>query len=330
MPSAATVAATTITPPSFSRQIDSAYRLDGKHPSFADSRTYTESLNQAKRDLRPLLIYLHSWHHDDSADFCRKVLADNQVLQLLERNQVQCWAADALQPEPFKICNALQVTSFPFLALIASLDGGRMQVVLRLEGDLNPDRVRSKLDRSLTQIETVLNRQRTERRQREQERELRSQQDAAYQASLARDREKARQAEERKREEERKRQAELDQQRRAEERLQRMAERREECRRRLKPEPDQNSASGGSIVTLAVRLPDGRRVDRRFFASDPVQVLYDFVGQFDLGTECERFVCCLPVPRRPLNDRDVTLERAGLAPRGMVVVEEVYDDEELD
>jgi FAS-associated factor 2 len=174
-------------------------------------------------------------------------------------------------------------------------------------------------------VESVLNRQRLERRQREQERDLRNQQDAAYQASLARDREKTRQAEERRQEEERKREQELTEVRREQERLQRMADRREECRRRLKPEPD--LTTDGTVVTLAVRLPDGRRVDRRFLASDSVAVLYDFIGQFDLGPECERFVCCLSFPRRPLNDHQLTLGQVGLAPRGVVVVEEVYSED---
>ena len=54
-------------------------------------------------------------------------------------------------------------------------------------------------------------------------------------------------------------------------------------KRRLANEP---TADMPETVVLNLRLPTGGRVSRRFFASDTIELLYDFVGSMDdIGLE---------------------------------------------
>jgi hypothetical protein len=56
---------------------------------------------------------------------------------------------------------------------------------------------------------------------------------------------------------------------------------------------------------------------------DTVELLYHYVGTFDLHIESEEFALCSTFPRRRFSDRKQTLREAGLAPAGMLTVEEV-------
>ncbi|KAL2653947.1 hypothetical protein R1flu_022075 [Riccia fluitans] len=114
---------------------------------------------------------------------------------------------------------------------------------------------------------------------------LREQQDDEYLASLAADREKELKAiqeagAQRQREEEAARAAESEERLRREEDLRQKAEA-EELERQLNAKkgklPMEPALDAEDAVTLVVRLPDGSRRGRRFFKSNKLQNLFDFI-----------------------------------------------------
>ena len=84
----------------------------------------------------------------------------------------------------------------------------------------------------------------------------------------------------------------------------------EEAAARLPPEP-----TDGNSCRVAVRLPDGSRVQRSFSRSDPVQVLHDFcITNSAEAAGGRRFQLGVPGPGGvALTDTAQTLEAAGVA-----------------
>ena len=70
-----------------------------QHPVFYQG-TYSQALNDAKRELRFLLVYLHSEHKNatQAASLCRNALANSEVIEYINRNML-FWACDVSSPE---------------------------------------------------------------------------------------------------------------------------------------------------------------------------------------------------------------------------------------
>lgn len=101
------------------------------HPVFYQG-TYAQAVNDAKQELRFLLIYLHSENNTDSVNFCREVLSDPDVVAYVNQNLL-FWACSVNTGEGYRVSQALRESTYPFLALIV-LREGRMTVVARMEG----------------------------------------------------------------------------------------------------------------------------------------------------------------------------------------------------
>lgn len=69
------------------------------HPVFYQG-TYAQALNDAKRELKFLLVYLHSERQNstDVASMCRNCLANDKVIEYINRNML-FWACDIESPE---------------------------------------------------------------------------------------------------------------------------------------------------------------------------------------------------------------------------------------
>uniref|UniRef100_A0A8D1C6R8 FAS-associated factor 2 n=1 Tax=Sus scrofa TaxID=9823 RepID=A0A8D1C6R8_PIG len=106
------------------------------HPVFYQG-TYSQALNDAKRELRFLLVYLHGDDHQDSDEFCRNTLCAPEVISLINTRML-FWACSTNKPEGYRVSQALRENTYPFLAMIMLKDR-RMTVVGRLEGLIQPD-----------------------------------------------------------------------------------------------------------------------------------------------------------------------------------------------
>jgi len=135
-------------------------------------------------------------------------------------------------------------------------------------------------------------------------RDVIAEQNAAYQASLAADQARERQQQEQQRQRERQQQ-EVDRKRSA-----------------LPPEP---VAGTSGAVTVAVRLPDGTRLTRRFMTAEPIQHIYFWldVQHADRLPGADKYLLCTAgFPRQTLNDLTPTIEQAKLGASTVLFVQE--------
>ena len=103
---------------------------------------------------------------------------------------------------------------------------------------------------------------------------LREEQDMAYAESLKADKEKEKRREEEKRQREAAEAERLRKEQEAAARRKRLEDLRKTLMERLPPEPAVNSAD---LIRLLIKLPNGKRLERRFLRSDPVKYLFYFV-----------------------------------------------------
>ncbi|KAJ3998837.1 hypothetical protein F5050DRAFT_1886836 [Lentinula boryana] len=271
--------------------------------------TYDSILRLCQSSFRIGCIVLVSAEHDSTAEFKSSTLTNNELVRILVENDVICWGGDIRDKEAYEAGMKLGATTYPFVAFIgmqpsrnfasssgststtASQSNPALTVLSRhlgasacassalithLRETLLP-RVKPYLDRTRAQREAV-------ERERTRERELREAQDRAFEETKLRDKERIlRKIEEEKAELQRK-QAEENQRRVEKELLEQQrvealeqAEARDRWRtwfrQTLPVEP-----TGNETIRIAVRMPDGRRLMRRFNVyADTLDTLYAFV-----------------------------------------------------
>lgn len=242
------------------------------HPPFSPE-TYTSVIAKAKRDLRFALIYVHSPIHRDTERFCRTVIATERFSQFVTQENLIFWSCNSFFPDGYSASQAVSFTSYPFLFLIG-LKNGKMVILRTFEGFQGIDVLTGRIKTAIDNNEVHLISARMDRETNIVNSLIRQQQDAALEESLRKDQEKermAREEEEKKAEAERKVQEEKDQEER---RFQSIMELKVTLLGDLvaEPEVDQKEA-----IKLLFRLPNGKRLERRFLKSHPVKQLYYFV-----------------------------------------------------
>ncbi|XP_071451650.1 FAS-associated factor 2 [Hetaerina americana] len=291
------------------------------HPVFFRG-SYSDALAHAKRDLRFLIVYLHSPQHQDTPTFCRSTLGDQEFVAFVD-SQALFWGCSVTTPEGYRVALMLRECSYPFLALLVLRDS-RMTVVGRLEGAAGPQELIATLQELMSENEASLIAARADRNERSFTQTLRRQQDEAYEESLRADREK-----ERRRKEERER---IEEEMRLKEEAIREEQKRIEEIRRQKIDwatrvPEEPSADDPEAVHVVIKLPTGKRLERRFRLRHTLQSLYYYVfchpespDSFEIATNFPKKVLqCMPTESMPSVQ---TLEEAGLR-RGEVLF--VYD-----
>uniref|UniRef100_A0A4X1SKF4 FAS-associated factor 2 n=1 Tax=Sus scrofa TaxID=9823 RepID=A0A4X1SKF4_PIG len=298
------------------------------HPVFYQG-TYSQALNDAKRELRFLLVYLHGDDHQDSDEFCRNTLCAPEVISLINTRML-FWACSTNKPEGYRVSQALRENTYPFLAMIMLKDR-RMTVVGRLEGLIQPDDLINQLTFIMDANQTYLVSERLEREERNQTQVLRQQQDEAYLASLRADQEKERKKRE-ERERKRRKEEEVQQQKLAEERrrrrnLQHPRKRKIVCIYY----PQTPSPSQPSSAFVICRLTNDGHSDLLCYFSRPLQVIHDFL--FSLKESPEKFQIEANFPRRVLPcipseewPNPPTLQEAGLSHTEVLFVQDLTDE----
>lgn len=105
-------------------------------------------MNEVKRDLRYALVYLHSWPHEDSNDFCTRFLQDQRLKTFVQAENIIVWGIDVqstlgsrgnfrlflfFDRRYLAVAAVMRATSYPCLSFIAIRDG-RQSVVWRMNG----------------------------------------------------------------------------------------------------------------------------------------------------------------------------------------------------
>ncbi|RAL63531.1 hypothetical protein DID88_003575 [Monilinia fructigena] len=244
---------------------------------------YAQALDLAKKDLKFLIVHLMSPEHDDTSDFVHQTLLSEEVTTFLgdPTNNIIFWVGDVRDSEAYQVSSALRCTKFPFTALITHTpDQGAasMSVIARISGQETPGAFVAKLQSAIGQHSEKLAAVRAQRSAQNFERTLREEQDSAYEQSLAQDRERARQ----RREAEAAAAAEEKRRQEEEEAAAKLAENRKHWKQwrvqTIRPEPE----PGINVVRVALRMPEGERITRRFEADSEIEELYAFVECHEL------------------------------------------------
>lgn len=284
------------------------------HPTFFRG-SFQQACNRSKSDFKFLIAYLHSPMHQNTNQFCKDTLCTSLITDFFNENFI-FWAGSISNSEAYKASLLLGASSYPFMAVLCHNNVGGITICDRIEDLISSEDLMVRLTTVLEQFGANLLQQRLDSEERDQNRRIREEQDAAYQQSLMED--EAKQM--RQQQEEESRRAEQDAIQQEELRRQRKVEekqrQKESIRRTLPPEPDQ----GEGIANLVIRMIDGSRLQRRFYKTDTLQVVFNYIDSnisedlsYDLVSN---------FPRKIFTDRSVTLEQAGLFPHASIFVQE--------
>ena len=111
---------------SFIHDYDQTY--GSQHPTFYVG-TYNQALNEAKKDLKFVIVYLHGSQHQDTGKFCRETLSNPEVIQFINDNCL-FWACSVDTPEGYRVSQSLRESTYPFIGVIVQREY-RMTVVGR-------------------------------------------------------------------------------------------------------------------------------------------------------------------------------------------------------
>lgn len=287
------------------------------HPPFQRS-SYAQALELAKRELRFMLVYLHSEQHQDTDTFCSEVLADPALVEYVS-GAMLVWACSVRRPEGHRVSQALRETTYPALAVIV-LRQHRMVVVGRREGLVSATDLVAWLRHTVTDYEAFIVAARAERDERNLDREIRTEQEQAFQETLRADqeREQRRAEEDRAREEAEAAEARIREEaetvRRAEQ------DKKEEIRRQkidlVTEIPDEPEAADPEAVRVVIKLPGGQRLERRFLRSHSLKCVFYFVFCHPDSPDEFEIVSNYPKRRLPCRPTEEVKEPPTLAESG--------------
>jgi len=316
------------------------------------SRGYNGTLSEITSrppNSRPLLLlYLHSPLHADGTKFIRDYLCHSQLLQLLNSNNsdshgsVVCFGASIHTADGQRMRDMMGVTSFPFMALLSVKSSGSssssssntngntnvtMELLLRMEGPklltIPPSQITTYLTTTISRHAEVLAVEEARRLQREEERGFREEQDREYQEALLADqrREMERQetTERERREKEETEEAERSKKAKEEHRL-------GDARALLERVGEPPAGSEG-VSRLRFTLPNGKKVDRRFYSVDTMETMRAFLVVYfhEQGIAMKNFGLSTNFPRKTFREEDdkLTLVETGLAPQAVIMVQDL-------
>lgn len=265
----------------FIREFEEEY---GSHSVRFFDDGYAQAYDQAKNQLKYLLVILISPEHDDNATFIRETLLSSEFAAFANdpSNNLILWAGSVRDSEAYQVSIALNCSKFPFAGLIVHTpqdSSTAMSTVARLTGLMPPATFVSKLRATMSQYSSALERIRAQRAEQQATRNLRQEQESAYERSLAQDRERLRL---RREEEAAQRRAEEEQRAQAAAAAE-AAEQFETWRRwRAVQVPAEPTPDVKDSTRLSIRLADGTRIVRKFASATPIEHLYAFVECHDL------------------------------------------------
>lgn len=310
---------------------------------------YAQAFDVAKRDLKWMLVVLLSPEHDDTSLFVRETLLSPEFTNFVKNdsNNVLLWAGTVQDAEAYQVSAALNVTRFPYVAMIVhtpSVSATAMSKIATCTGPIAPQDLISKLQTAMQNHSQELDRVRLQRQEQQATRNLRTEQESAYERSLAQDREKARR---KKAEQAEKEKAEREEREREEHKADQARKLAQWRRWRAQSIPSEPGADVKDAVRMSLRMPSGERVIRKFRPEAALEELYAFVECFDELEEVSekavsepeafehvyKFRLVSPMPREVYELDSPGSIRDKIGRSGNLIVEKIIsedDDEEDD
>ena len=253
-------------------------------------------IHEAHRARKVLLIYVASQAVPIS--YTLEVLCNDRSLGLVAAHYL-AWAVERESPEGRTAERLLKAGRLPCFALVSVDNPARPVVLSKAEGLLSAGQLAEFLSAQFTPLRSSNPRQ----QELDNERQLRTLQDLELKAAekMLEERKKAEETQKL----EAKKQLEL-----------------RDANKKAKIQAVGEEPDGPDVVLVSFRMQNGCKVERRFDRRRSVQVLYDFLETQDVsGVEV-----LFGFPAVILNDKNVSLEEAGLYPRALVIVRKVEDN----
>lgn len=324
---------------------------------------FAQAYDDAKKNLKFLIVILQSDEHDFTAPFNRKVLTDSRVVDFFTRNDTLIWLGNVGNSEGFQIAESLKCTTFPFVLLVAPTPKSAnssaivMKSLVSVQGEENdPMHFISTLEEKIQSHLAIRARLVHDREEREMERRLREEQDLAFQRSLETDRERARRSQEEKKRKEAEERERALREEAEKQKTQLLEEKKREWKywrlSKLGPEFIPNSTTT-KAARIGIRTADGSRLIRKFAGTDSIEAIYAYVECYDMLESLDesklkdiyenidrypkpdgytheyKFKLASSMPRKiiePFTDVQIQTEKA-IWPSGNLVVEEDLDEE---
>ncbi|CAG9311289.1 unnamed protein product [Blepharisma stoltei] len=273
------------------------------HPPPFSLKHLPDILTEAMVTSKPLFLFINS------SNIEKKYLSDiicHEIATAYISESYLAWGVNQNSADGEMVTQMLNLTNFPCCIIVRVYDVAMPIVIERLEGIVTLQQYLDFLDRNMSpiaadveipSIDPVLYQERIIREQQDQE--LREAE------ALVRERYKS---------EEIKRN--LQKKKEEEERQKKVEEEEERSRKldRIGEEPE----LGPDISQISIRLPDGKKAERRFHKSTQVGVLYEYIET--LGVK--DFEIVAGFPSKILDDKSASLETSGLFPKALVHIRE--------
>jgi FAS-associated factor 2 len=295
--------------------------------------SFAQAVQTARKDVKLLVVYLHSDMSRFTQQFCTEVLSNEFIRMMLDENFL-LWGGDIARYEVHQLAQMVHARQFPCFCVLLPASVEEIRVIGALHGDVGREATTGLLTRCLEEMETHRSEIIARQEQHKEDRSLRESQDQEYLEAMEMDR---------KREEERR--AQMAQQMEAERvaaeerkiaeaqqaKLEAEMHEREEHRRSLAnslqpPGPDATS-------NVCIRLPAGQRVAHKFRPDDTLADVYRYASCLaHLPENAGRgliipphFMLRTSFPSRDLTDMESTIHELQLS-GAAVLLAEIEDD----
>lgn len=302
--------------------------------------TFANAITTARRDLKLLVVYLHSENARWTQNFCMQVLGNDAVRQLLDENFL-LWGGDVLRRESHQVAQLIHARQYPCFTALLPVSVDEIRVIGMVAGQVEPDAAIGLLAQCMEEMEGYRAELIARQVQHQEDRHLRQEQDQEYQEALARDREQEeqRQKEAAEREavdrvEREAAEAKAKKEAAKEERKRNLLNESEVLRKKLCAELGAEAPDYTARVSL--RLPAGQRVQRKFKPTATLEEVYNWANCVGYLPENAgkglvvpyRFKLKTTFPSRELTEREKTIEELQLS--GSNIVLESLDDSDED
>jgi len=294
----------------FISQFESNYGR--QHPRMIEG-SFSTALNRAKNEFKLLIVYLHCSINPNTDQFCREILCNNLITEFFDEHFL-FWTGDISDKDGYWVSNTLQASGYPFLAVVRQNLVGGFTPVYQIDKIITCEELMEQLTSILEAHEPILTNQRIEQEERTRDRLLREEQEREFQQSLLEDQEKEKRIREERQRIEEKQREEAYQRQEEERKKQDKIKRQEELLNKLPPEP----SAGEGVTQLIFRLSDGSRLQRRFYRTDKLQLVYDFIDSKNIEQNDYDLVTNFPL--RKFDDKTKTLAELDLYPQASLFI----------
>mmetsp|Transcript_83654 Transcript_83654/g.210858 ORF Transcript_83654/g.210858 Transcript_83654/m.210858 type:complete len:430 (+) Transcript_83654:95-1384(+) len=318
----------------FSRALTTTYGPNLQLPRFFEG-SFAQALQAAQRDLKLLVVFLHSEHARDARSFCSTVICNDVVRTMLDENFL-LWGGDIARMETHYVSQMIHARQYPCLCVLLPASVDEVRVIGAVQGEVQVDATISLLAACFEEMETHRAEMVARSAQQVEDRHLREQQDQEYQEALEMDRKRAEQQAAQERAEREAREAAEAEKRKEEEQLARIEAERVALEEERRQQAARLGAEGeDATARVALRLPAGQRAQRKFRPTATLADVYAWAGCVGHLPENEgrsleiprRFMLKTSFPTRDLVEMESTIQDLQLAGTNLVLAE-IEEDED--